>query len=160
MKNKKLKYWHPTIIEERRTSAVRIIKRWIPNAMKKKFSGLILALVMAFSLALPVYAAEGSETAEPTEAVEEVEEVQEVADTVAPSQAEDAAEAADSSEAATEAASAETTAPAEAETAARSGMSPTMIFCLVLIVFGLLIVTQSKNLSKIGKKMKKNKEKK
>lgn len=126
--------------------------------MKKKFFSLILALVMVFSLALSVYATEGSETSEPTDVVE-VEEVQEVADTVAPSQAEDATEAADSSEAATEAASMETTAPVEVESA-KSGMSSTMIFCLVLIVFGLLIVTQSKNLNKIGKKMKKNKKKK
>lgn len=125
--------------------------------MKKKIFSLILALVMVFSLALPVFATEGSETAEPTEVVEEVEEVQEVADTVAPSQ--EAAEAAGSSEAATEAASVETTAPAEVETTTKGGMSPSMIFCLVLIVFGLLIVTQSKNLNKIGKKMKKNKKK-
>ena len=127
--------------------------------MKKKIFSLILALVMVFSLALSVSATEGSETTEATEVVEEVEEVQEVADTVAPSQ-EAAAEAADPSEAATEAASEETTAPAEVETATKSGMSPTVIFCLVLIVFGLLIVTQSKNLNKIGKKMKKNKKKK
>lgn len=127
--------------------------------MKKKFFSLILALVMVFSLALSVHATEASETDEPTDVVVEVEEVQEVADTVAPSQAEDATEAADSSEAATEAASMETTAPVEVETA-KSGMSSTMIFCLVLIVFGLLIVTQSKNLNKIGKKMKKNKKKK
>lgn len=128
--------------------------------MKKKIFSLILALVMVFSLALSVSATEGSETAEPTEVVEEVEEVQEVADTVAPTQAEDATEAADSSEAATEAASVETTAPAEVESTTKGGMSPSMIFCLVLIVFGLLIVTQSKNLNKIGKKMKKNKKKK
>ena len=126
--------------------------------MKKNFFSLILALVMVFSLALPVFATEGSETAEPTEVVEEVEEVQEVADTVAPSQ--ETAEAAGSSEAATEAASVETTAPAEVESTTKGGMSPSMIFCLVLIVFGLLIVTQSKNLNKIGKKMKKNKKKK
>lgn len=126
--------------------------------MKKKIFSLILALVMVFSLALSVSATEGSETTEATEVVEEVEEVQEVADTVAPSQ--ETAEAADPSEAATEAASEETTAPAEVETATKSGMSPTVIFCLVLIVFGLLIVTQSKNLNKIGKKMKKNKKKK
>lgn len=126
--------------------------------MKKKIFSLILALVMVFSLALSVSATESSETTEATEVVEEVEEVQEVADTVAPSQ--EAAEAADPSEAATEAASEETTAPAEVETATKSGMSPTVIFCLVLIVFGLLIVTQSKNLNKIGKKMKKNKKKK
>lgn len=126
--------------------------------MKKKIFSLILALVMVFSLALSVSATEGSETTEATEVVEEVEEVQEVADTVAPSQ--EAAEAADPSEAATEAASEEATAPAEVETATKSGMSPTVIFCLVLIVFGLLIVTQSKNLNKIGKKMKKNKKKK
>lgn len=126
--------------------------------MKKKIFSLILALVMVFSLALSVSATEGSETTEATEVVEEVEEVQEVADTVAPSQ--ETAEAAGSSEAATEAASVETTAPAEAETTTKGGMSPSMIFCLVLIVFGLLIVTQSKNLNKIGKKMKKNKKKK
>ena len=127
--------------------------------MKKNFFNLILALVMVFSLALPAFATEGSETAEPTEAVEEVAEVQEVTDTVAATQAEDATEAADSSEAATEAASVETAAPAEVEVTNKSGMSPTMIVCLVLIVFGLLIVTQSKNLNKIGKKMKKNKKK-
>lgn len=126
--------------------------------MKKKIFSLILALVMVFSLALSVSATESSETTEATEVVEEVEEVQEVADTVAPSQ--EAAEATGPAEAATEAASEETTAPAEVETATKSGMSPTVIFCLVLIVFGLLIVTQSKNLNKIGKKMKKNKKKK
>lgn len=126
--------------------------------MKKKIFSLILALVMVFSLALSVSAAESSETTEATEVVEEVEEVQEVADTVAPSQ--EAAEATGPAEAATEAASEETTASAEVETATKSGMSPTVIFCLVLIVFGLLIVTQSKNLNKIGKKMKKNKKKK
>lgn len=125
--------------------------------MKKKIFSLILALVMVFSLALSVSATESSETTEATEVVEEVEEVQEVADTVAPSQ--EAAEATGPAEAATEAASVETTAPAEVETTTKSGMSPSMIFCLVLIVFGLLIVTQSKNLNKIGKKMKKNKKK-
>lgn len=100
--------------------------------MKKKIFSLILALVMVFSLALSVSATESSETTEAT----------------------------GPAEAATEAASEETTAPAEVETATKSGMSPTVIFCLVLIVFGLLIVTQSKNLNKIGKKMKKNKKKK